>query len=129
MFLALTNYKKNGETFRNYLALKQLRDCHGVVRYVIGMQFDMTELDTIASEAAVSILSQHGVFVRWLPSVLSEHDLNVGRSFSGSISLPSKSSSSSGTGSPAIALTKRRYVSQPHALHPSPRRARAYQNE
>lgn len=41
--VALTNYRKDGTAFKNLLAMKPIFDETGRYRYVIGVQFDVTE--------------------------------------------------------------------------------------
>jgi PAS domain S-box-containing protein len=43
--LELTNYRKDGSHFRNYLLLKPVYDQHKQYRYVIGLQFEVTSTE------------------------------------------------------------------------------------
>jgi PAS domain S-box-containing protein len=44
--LAITNYRKDGIPFKNLLAMKPIFDENGRYRYVVGVQFDVTQSDS-----------------------------------------------------------------------------------
>jgi PAS domain S-box-containing protein len=43
--VAITNFRKDGTPFKNLLAMKPIFDEAGVYRYVVGVQFDVTQED------------------------------------------------------------------------------------
>nr|AML76723.1 putative LOV domain-containing protein [Synura petersenii] len=49
----ITNFKANGDAFTNLLAMKPIFDSHGNYRYVIGIQFDISEPGCTATNCMV----------------------------------------------------------------------------
>jgi len=49
----ITNFKANGDAFINLLAMKPIFDSHGNYRYVIGIQFDISEPGCTATNCMV----------------------------------------------------------------------------
>lgn len=45
VYATITNYRKNGEKFKNLLAMKPLFDADGVYSYVVGLQFEVSNAD------------------------------------------------------------------------------------
>ena len=43
----ITNYRKNGEKFQNLLTMRPVLDGDGLYRYVIGVQFELTDDDSL----------------------------------------------------------------------------------
>eukprot|EP00595_Chromulina_sp_UTEXLB2642_P002385 CAMPEP_0196767552 /NCGR_PEP_ID=MMETSP1095-20130614/41737_1 /TAXON_ID=96789 ORGANISM="Chromulina nebulosa, Strain UTEXLB2642" /NCGR_SAMPLE_ID=MMETSP1095 /ASSEMBLY_ACC=CAM_ASM_000446 /LENGTH=883 /DNA_ID=CAMNT_0042135995 /DNA_START=41 /DNA_END=2692 /DNA_ORIENTATION=- len=62
----LTNYRKNGEKFQNLLSMKPVFDADGIYRFVIGVQFEITEDSNLKQR-----LVQLDKLLRLLPSKLN----------------------------------------------------------
>jgi PAS domain S-box-containing protein len=62
----LTNYRKNGEKFQNLLSMKPVFDADNIYRYVIGVQFEITEDSNLKQR-----LVQLDKLLRLLPSKLN----------------------------------------------------------
>ena len=62
----LTNYRKNGEKFQNLLSMKPVFDGDNIYRYVIGVQFEITE-----DKGLKKRLVQLDKLLRLLPSRLN----------------------------------------------------------
>ncbi|KAJ8600379.1 hypothetical protein CTAYLR_000727 [Chrysophaeum taylorii] len=54
----LTNYKKNGDTFKNLLSMRPVFDGDGLYRYTIGVQFEIDESDDPSRLAQLNKLLQ-----------------------------------------------------------------------
>ena len=63
--VAITNYRKDGTTFKNLLAMKPIFDTKGTYRFVIGVQFDVT-----AEDADISKINMIDDLLSILPNVV-----------------------------------------------------------
>jgi PAS domain S-box-containing protein len=63
--VAITNYRKDGATFKNLLAMKPIFDTKGTYRFVIGVQFDVT-----AEDADISRINMIDDLLSILPNVV-----------------------------------------------------------
>lgn len=64
--MKLTNYRKNGEMFQNLLSMKPVFDADGIYRYVIGVQFEIVNDQSLKKR-----LVQLDKLLRLLPSRLN----------------------------------------------------------
>ena len=63
--VAITNYRKDGTTFKNLLAMKPIFDTKGTYRFVIGVQFDVT-----ADDADITKINMIDDLLSILPNVV-----------------------------------------------------------
>ncbi len=67
--VAITNFRKDGMPFKNLLAMKPIMDEHGRYRYVVGVQFDVTQ-----DEATPAKLKLADEVMRMMPNVILSND-------------------------------------------------------
>ena len=70
--VAITNYRKDGSTFTNLLAMKPIFDTKGTYRFVIGVQFDVT-----AEDADISKINMIDDMLTILPNVVYCEDEDI----------------------------------------------------
>jgi len=70
--VSITNVRKDGTAFVNFLSLKPIFDDAGVYRYVIGMQFDVTQAD--ATPAKLKLADE---LMRMLPDEIPSDEIDM----------------------------------------------------
>ena len=69
----ITNYRKSGELFENLLTMRPVHDSNGVMRFCIGVQFEVTRDQSLKTR-----LAKLDKLVKLLPNVLEVSSTAVG---------------------------------------------------
>lgn len=67
--VAITNFRKDGMPFKNLLSMKPIFDEEGEYRYVVGVQFDVTQEDATPQKLKLA-----DEVIKMLPNVIVAHD-------------------------------------------------------